>query len=131
MRLVSGGYLLAIVRIVVGLLVFPHGVRKVLAGPIRAIGGNMAKHGFPEWFAWLVTLGELSGLLLALGLLTRLAGLAVGVTMGSIVVFVQAGNWTAIGTGSGVSLEYPLLVAVLGFVFALHGPTPWSVDKRR
>jgi uncharacterized membrane protein YphA (DoxX/SURF4 family) len=127
----KGATSFAVLRIVTGLLVFPHGVRKVIAGPIDAIGGAVTSQGFPAWMAWLVTAGELCGLLLALGLFTRLAGLAVGLTMGSIVVFVQADKLAQIGTGAGASAEYPLLLAVIGLLFVFYGPTPWSVDARR
>lgn len=124
------GRVLAGLRIVTGLLVFPHGVRKLLKGPVEAVGGSMIQHGFPEWFAWLVTLGELAGLLLAVGLFTRLSGAAVAATMGAIAFFVQAPKLAEIGTGAGVPLEYPILLAALGLAFALRPPREWSLDAR-
>jgi uncharacterized membrane protein YphA (DoxX/SURF4 family) len=129
------GTAIAILRIVTGLLVAPHGIRKLLVGPARAIGGSIAKHGvpFPDAVAWLVTIGELSGILLVLGIATRAAGLAIAVTMAGIVIFVQRDLLGELGTGSSVPAEYPLLLAFLGAFFAVIGETVWSVPfgKRR
>jgi uncharacterized membrane protein YphA (DoxX/SURF4 family) len=124
---------LALLRIVTGLLVFSHGVRKLIAGPASAIGGVIAaKHlPFPGVLAWLVTFGELAGLALALGFKTRGAALAVALTMGSIVLFVQLGALTNVGTGSSVAAEYTLLLAILSFAFVIVGPATWALDKGR
>ena len=122
---------LALLRVLTGLLVFTHGVRKLLQGPVDAIGKSMAEHGFPPSFAYVVTLGELSGLLLALGLFTRLAGASVAATMAGIVVVVQSGLIAKVGTGRGVPFEYPLLLAVAAALFILLPLTPFSLDARR
>jgi putative oxidoreductase len=121
---------IALLRIVTGVLVAPHGIRKLLAGPAHAIGGIIASKGlpYPSLLAWLVTLGELSGILLALGIATRLAGLALAITMAGIVVFVQRDALEQLGTGTSVPAEYPLLLAVLGLFFAMLGPTIWSIS---
>jgi putative oxidoreductase len=122
---------LAVLRIVTGLLVFPHGVRKLLKGPVAAIGKSLTEHGFPESFAYVVTLGELAGLLLALGLYTRHAAAVVALTMAGIAVVVQRGLVWQIGTGKGVPLEYPLLLMVCAAVFVFVPARRWSLDARR
>lgn len=123
---------IAILRIVTGVLVASHGIRKIIKGPATAIGGTIAKLGLPapEVLAWLATLGELSGILLALGAFTRLAGAAVAATMGGIVVFIQARHLTGLGTGAAVVAEYPLLLAVLGLFFVAVGPGTWALRNR-
>src|SRR5687768_1255351 len=99
MKTLSSEQALAILRVVTGLVVLPHGVRKLLGGPVTVIGKSIVQAGFPEWFAWVVTAGELCGGALALGLLTRLAGAAVALTMAGVLVFVNFANLTHFGTG--------------------------------
>jgi putative oxidoreductase len=122
-----------LLRVATGSLIAPHGIRKLLVGPSHAIGGAIASRGIPlpDVVAWLGTLGELSGILLALGIATRAAGLAIALTMTSIVIFVQGGLFGQLGTGAAVPLEYPLLLALLGFYFAALGPTQWSISLKR
>ena len=122
---------LAVLRIVTGVLVFPHGIRKLIQGPVAALGHQMAAHGFPASFAYVVTAGELAGIFLALGLYSRIAAAAVALTMWGIVICVQLGLLTRMGTGTGVSLEYPLLLALLATLLAVLPPTRWSLDRRR
>lgn len=121
---------LSILRIATGLLVFPHGVRKLLAGPVAAIGKSMVEHGFPASFAYVITLGELMGLLLALGVFTRYAAAAVALTMAGIVVVVQRGLAGQLGTGRGVPLEYPVLLLVLAVIFVFVPARRWSLGRR-
>jgi hypothetical protein len=47
MRRLDPSTALALLRIVTGLLAFPHGLTKVIKGPVAAIGGAMTAHGFP------------------------------------------------------------------------------------
>jgi putative oxidoreductase len=122
---------LALLRIATGVLVFPHGIRKLIQGPVAAVGRQMVAHGFPASFAYVVTAGELAGIFLALGLYSRLAALAVALTMWGIVIWVQLGLVTKMGTGAGVSFEYPLLLAVIATLLAALPPTRWSLDRRR
>ena len=122
---------LALLRITTGALVFPHGVRKLMQGPVAAIGRQIAAQGFPEWFAYLVTVGELSGLLLAVGLYTRFAGAAVSLTMASIAVFTQLGTLRHFGSGKSVSLEFLVLLCSSAALFVFLPPTPLSLDGRR
>lgn len=122
---------LAVLRITTGLLAFSHGVRKLLKGPVTAIGRSMTEHGFPESFAYVVTLGELAGLLLALGVFARQAAAAVALTMAGIVLVVQRGLIEQVGTGKGVPLEYPVLLMVAAGVFIVVPATRWSVGARR
>ena len=124
---------IAMLRIVTGLLVAPHGIRKLLAGPPNAISGVIARAGvpLPDVVAWIVTLGECAGILLALGIATRAAGVAIAVTMGGIVLILQRDLLAQLGTGASVPAEYPLLLAFLGAFFAMIGEKVWSVPFGR
>lgn len=123
---------LALVRILAGLLAASHGVRKLIKGPVAAIGGSISKEGLPyaDWLAWGVTFGELAGVMLAAGVLTRIAGGAVAATMAAIVFFVQSAKLTEIGTGAGVAVEYPLLLGAVALFFVVAGPGVWALDRR-
>ncbi|HEX5102110.1 MAG TPA: DoxX family membrane protein [Polyangiaceae bacterium] len=122
---------LAVLRIATGALVFPHGLRKLATGPVAAVGKSMVAHGFPAWFAYLVTAGELAGGLLALGLYTRFSAAAVAATLWGIVAFVQLPLARELGTGRGVALEYPILLALTATLFVLVPATKWSLGRGR
>jgi putative oxidoreductase len=122
---------LAVLRIATGALVFPHGVRKLIKGPVAAIGGAMREHGLPEAFAYVVVMGELAGILMVVGLYTRLASAAVAVTMAGIALVVNSGQLGAIGTGKSTGLELSLLLAIAAALSALAPSTRFSLDARR
>lgn len=120
----------SLLRIVAGVGVGFHGLRKLMAGPATLLGETIAKMGFPqpEVFAWAIALGETAGFLLAIGMLTRFAGAAVAMAMAGIAIFGNGHLWSALGTGPAVALEYSALLAVTGLYFAITGPVGWSVD---
>jgi putative oxidoreductase len=124
---------LTFLRVVTGSLIASHGVRKLLLGPPQAIGNAIASRGIPmpDLVAWLVTLGELSGILLAFGIATRAAGLAITITMIAIILVMHPALFGQLGSGASVPLEYCLLLAVLGLYFAALGPTQWSITLKR
>ncbi len=126
---ISESTALAVLRIATGSLVFLHGIRKLVTGPVSAIGKSMSTHGFPPWFAHLVTVGELCGLLLALGIAVRASAAAVALTLWGIVAVVQLRLVSAVGTGKGVPFEYPLLLALTATLFVLVPSTKWSVRR--
>src|SRR5512142_1956537 len=89
-------YGLLVLRIAVGGVFFAHGSQKLLGwwggGGLRGTAGWLGSSGFrpPRVMATLVALAESSGVLLALGLLTPFAALAVASTM---VVAVGHVHW--------------------------------------
>jgi len=119
-----------LLRVVTGIAVGSHGLRKILGGAHTMIGEAVAKMGFPapEVMAWLIAVGETTGFLLALGLLTRFAGLVVAVTMAGVAFFANGHLWSSLGKGAAVPFEYSVLLAVLGLYFAITGPFGASVD---
>jgi putative oxidoreductase len=122
---------LAVLRIATGLLVFPHGVRKLIKGPVVAIGGAMRESGLPEVFAYIVVMGELAGLLMVVGLYTRLASAAVAMTMAGIALVANSGEFSVIGTGKSMDLELSLMFATAAALSALVPATRFSLDARR
>ncbi|MDE2228739.1 MAG: DoxX family protein [Alphaproteobacteria bacterium] len=127
----------ALLRITVGLLLIPHGLRafygmfpntgsRVL--DFTALAKVLAEAGYRPgrfWAAvtWFVEF--VAGPMLALGVLTRIAALFVFVFMlGSTVEHARVDGyfWNKLG------LEYPLLWTIAALFFAVAGGGPYSVD---
>ncbi len=128
----------AISRIVLGIVMFPHGMQKLL-GLFGGPGFNGTIHMFdrfmhlPVAVAVLVILGEgLGSVALILGLATRLAALGITCNMlGAILLVHKANgffmNWT--GTQHGEGFEYHLLALAISIPLVMWGAGAWSVDR--
>ncbi len=105
-------------------LAFGHGWRK--AGTLDAFIATVATKGipFPAFSATFAVAAELlGGLLLALGLFTRAAGLSVAATL------LVAGLWVHRHDPFSKQ-EFALAYAVVGLVLAVGGPGRFSLDRR-
>ena len=116
-----------LIRLAAGSFLAVHGYQ-ILFGNIEGAGRFFESVGFDNgvFWAWVVGILEFGcGLLLAVGLLTRLAA-------GPIIVFLAVAiglyhwpngfNWESRGT------EYPLFWAIVTFHFLVHGGGRWSLD---
>ena len=125
-------YMLPLLRIVLGLILIPHGCQK-LFGLFGGMGFTkfvelFDKLGYKPGIFWLtlVALTEFAGgILLVLGLFTRFAALAVVIFMINAVIFTSAKGffWTKSG------MEYPLLILASALVFLIRGSSGYSVDS--
>jgi uncharacterized membrane protein YphA (DoxX/SURF4 family) len=122
---------LAVLRITTGLLVFPHGLRKLINGPVASIGEYIATHGLPPSFAYVITFGELAGLLMVVGLFTRFASAAVALTMASIAFGGSLSEAAMLGTGESLGFELSLMLAVSATLCVLAPATRVSLDALR
>ncbi|WP_337061631.1 DoxX family protein [Kineococcus sp. G2] len=121
----SAGLLL--LRLVTGALLLVHGVPK-LADPAGATGTAAAVGApFPEVAGWLVVLGEVGlGVLLLVGLLTRVAG--------GLLVLQMAGVWLLVHAPQGflvegqVNGENALLLGAAGLALLFTGAGRFSLD---
>jgi putative oxidoreductase len=120
-----------LVRIATGLLLVPHGAQKLFGwfGGSGIAGTQQffaAKLGLPPWVAVLAGLVEFAGgLLLALGLVTRVAAALVVGLMTVAIIQVHWPNgffWTEGG------YEYPLLWGILALSFVIRGGGRFSFD---
>jgi putative oxidoreductase len=120
-----------LVRITAGLLLVPHGAQKLFGWfggyGIEATGQFFSsKLGLPASLALLAGLIELfGGLMLALGLATRVvAALVVGLmTVAVLCVHLGAGFfWTDGG------FEYPLFWGIVALAFVIRGGGRYSLD---
>ena len=124
-------------RIVLGLVMLPHGAQKVFgwwggygwSGTVEGFVGM----GIPAALAVMVILGESLGALgLVVGLATRLAAFGVAATMIGAIVMVhwQHGffmNWT--GQAAGEGYEFHLLAIALALPLIVKGAGRWSIDR--
>lgn len=120
-------------RATIGLMLMPHGAQKLFGWfggyGLDATGQFFAtKLGLPASLALVAGLIEFGGgLLLALGLATRVAAGAVTAMMAVAVFQVHLGNgyfWT------GGGYEYPLLWGLVAFSYVLRGGGRYSLDAK-
>lgn len=127
---------LLIQRLVLAAVVFPHGAQK-LFGWFGGYGyegtmGFFTSQGVPAPLAFLVIMAETVGtLLLAIGLLSRIAAIGVACVMAGAIAIVHAKvgffmNWT--GQQGGEGFEYHLLALALAIPIAIWGAGRASVD---
>ncbi|HEX3807349.1 MAG TPA: DoxX family protein [Gaiellaceae bacterium] len=125
-------YALLFLRVVVGLTLFAHGAQKLFGwweGPGQAgTRGWLHSMGFrlPAVMALLVGLGEGSGLLFALGLVTPLAALVMATAMVVAIgsVHLPKGWWLSKG-----GYEYNLVLWAVAVAVAGTGPGRFSIDR--
>jgi putative oxidoreductase len=111
-------------RLALGAVLFAHGQAKIFGG-LAAHKHFVATIGLPAWMGYLSAGKEfIGGLLLIVGLLTRLAGLAITIEMLVAIFRVHLRHGL---TGPG-GYELPLLVGIVGFALILVGPGPISLD---
>jgi putative oxidoreductase len=133
----SNDYSLTILRLILGVVFFPHGAQKMLGW----YGGNgfTATMGFfvngmhvPAFLAFLAIAAEFFGSIgLLLGCLSRVAAFGIAVNMLVAIVTVHAANgffmnWT--GRQKGEGFEYHLLVLAIAIVLMIRGGGAMSVD---
>ena len=127
---------LAIVRLVLGGVMFAHGAQKMLGwfggyGFTGTMGFFESLH-IPAAFAFLAIAAEFfGGIGLLLGLLGRVAafGITVNMLVAILTVHLPNGffmNWD--GTQKGEGFEYHLLAIGLGLALIVQGAGKWSLD---
>ena len=127
-----------ILRVMLGVVMFPHGAQKLLGwfggrGYEATVKGFTSGHmHLPELLAVLIVLTESVGALaLVIGFFTRLAALAITVDMACAIILVHMKigffmNWS--GTAKGEGFEYHLLMIAIGLAVMIKGGGLWSVD---
>lgn len=128
-RLAGVGPLAA--RVIVGIIMAAHGLQKLSAGPAN-FGAFLQQLGvpLPTATAYVVVFVEVvGGVLLILGLFSRLAALLVAINLlvATLLVKVGVGLIAPEGTGAGAELDLALMAGCLVVLFA--GPGVFSADR--
>lgn len=116
--------------IIVGIIMFAHGLQKLQGGPAN-FGGLLSQLGVPapELMAYVVTFVELvGGALLIVGLLSRLSALllTIDLVVAILLVKLNVGLIAPQGSGAGAELDLALIAGFL--VILLAGPGRFSLD---
>ncbi|HYL11762.1 MAG TPA: DoxX family protein [Terriglobales bacterium] len=118
---------LLILRLVLGAIMIAHGYGKVFGGTQKFVH-MVSGLGLPGWMAYLSAAAEFGGgILLVLGLITRLAALAVLVDMLVAISKVHFKN----GLMGLSGYEFPLAVAAIAFALIFFGAGPIALDHIR
>jgi len=122
---------LLLLRVTLGLTLFPHGCQKLFgwfggAGFEKFTGffDKMGWHPAAFWVAVVALTEIVGGLLLAVGFLTRFAAAA-------ILIFMLNAIWATSAKGffwTQGGMEYSLLIGVVALVFLIKGAGRFSVD---
>src|SRR6201998_2766151 len=133
----NADWIVAIARIVLGIIFFAHGAQKMLgwfggtglASTMRTFTEHLH---LPSTLAFLVIAGEFfSGIGLIAGLFSRVAALFIVLTMVGAIATVHFRfglfmDW--FGSQKGHGIEYHLLAIALAMVVAVNGAGPFSLD---
>lgn len=127
----TAGYAPLVVRVLAGVIMTAHGWQKLTEfGPANFGEQVLAGLGvpLPVFMGYLVTLVELvSGILLIVGLLSRLAALLLTIDLVVVILLVKVNVGFLSGiNGTGAELELALIACFL--VILLAGPGKLSVD---
>lgn len=129
-RVADFGPLLA--RVIVGVIMVAHGWQKLTMMGIGGFAGYLESLSvpLPGLAAVVVSLVELiGGILLILGLLSRVAALllTINLAVATVLVKVQIGLIAPEGQGAGAELDLALIAAFL--VVLLSGPGKLALDR--
>ncbi len=116
-------------RVALGAILMPHGFDKLFKGGAAKTAGNPILKIFGDSLAGAYFIGCVEffgGLLLVLGLLTRLAAGAVIIQMFVISVFVLWPNWGWTNRG----MEYAVFMMLIGVSIFIRGGGPCSLDAK-
>jgi putative oxidoreductase len=113
---------LLILRVSLGAIMIAHGYHKVFGG-LHKHASFVASLGIPAWLGYVSAAAEfLGGILLVLGLATRVAALAVCINM-CVVIFKVELHRGLVG-----GYEFPLALAAMAFALIFTGAGPISAD---
>lgn len=129
-RIADFGPLLA--RVIVGVIMTVHGWQKLTTMGIGGFAGFLESLSvpLPGLAAFVVTLVELvGGILLILGLLSRLAALLLTINLAVAILLVKSGVGLIAPEGQGAGAELDLALIAGFLVVLLMGPGKLALDR--
>lgn len=127
---------ITLLRVVLGIIMFPHGAQKVLGwfggDGIKGTFHHMRAVGVPDIISWLTIIGQFLGsLALITGFCTRIAAAGIFIIMaGAMFINLPNGwlmNWT--GKKKGEGIEYFVLLLIINLIVIFKGSGPVSLDN--
>jgi putative oxidoreductase len=116
---------LLVMRLTLATIMIAHGSQKVFGGMPR-FESMVSGFGFPAWMAYLSAAAEFGGgILVLLGIFTRIAALAITIDLAVAIVKVHA----KAGLRGPGGFEFPLAVVVIAFALIFFGPGPISLES--
>jgi putative oxidoreductase len=118
-----------LIRIALGLILVPHGYAKLFLDDAVPASRNFANFGWAYPLAWAYFIGALEffgGLLLAVGLFTRLVAAAFVVEMAVICFAVLYPSWSWGRRG----MEYALFMGIVALAILFRGGGRYSLDHK-
>ena len=126
-------YTLPLLRVVMGLILIPHGCQKLFGwfggagfAKFTQFFDNFGYHPAAFWVTVVALTEIVGGILLAIGFLTRFAAAAILIFMINAVWFLAPTKgffWTQGGS------EYSILIGTVALVFLIRGGGKCSVDR--
>lgn len=120
----------ALLRVVIGYILFMHGWAKVAGPGLAGVSGMMTKMGLEPATAFAgaaMFLETVGAVCLAIGLFTRFFAAALAIEMLIALVTVHAAHGFSASQGG---YEYVLLIGIVLFTIAIRGGGPYSVDAK-
>ena len=111
-------------RLVLATIMIAHGSQKVFGGMPR-FHNLVSGLGFPGWMSYLSAAAEFGGgILVLLGLLTRVAALAITIDLVVAILKVHL----KVGLRGPGGFEFPLAVVTIAFALIFFGGGPIALD---
>jgi len=118
---------LLVMRLTLGAVMVGHGYHKVFGG-LQHHAQFVASLGLPAWTSYLSSFAEFfGGLLVLMGLFTRIAAFAICVDLSVAIAKVHIHN----GLMGNGGYEFPLALATLAFALIFFGAGPIAFDHIR
>jgi putative oxidoreductase len=117
-----------LIRITLGLILIPHGYAKLFLNDAVPASRNFVNFGWAYPLAWAYFIGALEffgGILLAVGLFTRIVAAAIAIEMAVISFAVLWPNWSWGRRG----MEYALFMGIVALAIFFRGGGRWSLDR--
>ena len=115
-------------RLGLGIIMIAHGAQKLFGGMPRFMG-FLSNLGIPGWMGYLTVAAEFGGgILLVVGLLTRLAALSICVDMAVAIAKFHGRNGLLTTAPGKVGYEFPLACGIIAFALIFLGAGPISLD---
>ena len=116
-----------LIRVALGLILIPHGFAKLFQSDAVNASRNFVNFGWAYPLAWAYFIGALEffgGIMLALGLFTRVVAAAFVIQMSVISFAVLWPNWSWGRRG----MEYALFMGLIAISIAMRGGGRYSLD---